>query len=117
MKVVEKDSAVLGLLEEEYQRCQSVLAALVSKVSQFPKGSLHARKKEIKGKEYVYHYLVAREQGRVINKHIPEAELSVFLNQIEKRKKYQLEMQVYKKRISYLEKLLNIPRNRGRASN
>ena len=117
MKVAEKYNAVRGLLEEEYRRCRDVLAALSEKAAQYPKGSLHVRKKRYKGKEYAYHYLVAREEGRVLNRHIPEAELPELKRQLEERDKCRKEMQAYKKRIAYLEKLLQMPRRcseRGR---
>ncbi|MHB8707530.1 MAG: hypothetical protein ACYC9I_01510 [Desulfuromonadales bacterium] len=114
MKVAEKDPAVRGLLEEEYRRCQGVLASLAEKAAQCPKGSLNVRKKAYKGKEYAYHYLVARDSGRVVNRHVSEAELPELQRQLEQRDKYRKEMQVYRKRIAYLEKLLQLPRRRGR---
>ena len=113
MKVAEKENAVRGLLEEEYRRSRDVLAALSKKLARYPKGSLNVRKKAYKGKEYAYHYLVAREQGRVINRHIPKAELSDLERQLEQRDKYRKEIRTYRKRIAYLEKLLQLPRRRG----
>lgn len=113
MKVVEKDDAVRGLLKEEHQRCKEALAALSEKDAHYPKGSLNLRKKRYKGKEYVYHYLVAREGGRVVNRHIPEAELPVLEQQLAERDMCRKEMQAYKKRIAYLERLLRLPRQEG----
>lgn len=113
IKVAEKDSAVRGLLEEEYRRCRDVLAALSAKAAQYPKGSLHVRKKGYKGKEYAYHYLVARVEGRVVNRHIPEEEVPDVQQRLEQRDKCLKEMQAYKKRIVYLERLLQMPRRRG----
>jgi hypothetical protein len=113
MKVAEKDNAVRGLLEEEYKRCREVLAALSEKAAQHPKGSLNVRKKGYKDKEYTYHYLVAREGGRVVNRHIPEEELPDLQRQLEQRDKCLKEMRAYKNRIAYLEKLLELPRRRG----
>lgn len=113
MKVAEKDNAVRGMLEEEYKRCREVLAALSDKAAKYPKGSLNVRKKGYKGKEYAYHYLVAREEGRVVNRHIPEAELPELQRQLEQRDKCRKEMQAYRKRIAYLEKLLQMPRRPG----
>ena len=112
MKVAEKDKAVRGLLEEEYRRCRDVLASLSDKAAHYPKGSLHVRKKIYKGKEYAYHYLVAREQGRVVNRHIREAEMHDLRQQLEQRDKYRKEIQAYRKRITYLEKLLQTPNQR-----
>jgi hypothetical protein len=114
MKVVEKDNAVRGLLKEEYSRCQEVMAALSKKAAQYPKGSLNLRKKRYKGREYAYHYLVAREEGRVVNRHIPEAEVPVLQRQLAERDKCRKEMQAYKKRIAYLAKLLRLPRREGK---
>ena len=113
MKVAEKDSAVRGLLEEEYRRCQDVLSSLSDKAAHYPNGSLHVRKKAYKGKEYAYHYLVAREQGKVVNRHIPEAELDDLRLQLEQRDKCRKEIQAYRKRIAYLERLLLMPRRKG----
>ena len=110
MKVVEKNNPVRGLLKEEYQRCQEVLAALSEKAAKYPKGSLNLRKKRYKGKEYAYHYLVAREEGRVVNRHIPEAEVPVLQRQLAERDKCRKEIQAYEKRIAYLERLLRLPR-------
>jgi hypothetical protein len=112
MKVAEKDKVVRGVLEEEYRRCRDVLAVLSEKAARYPKGSLNVRKKGYKGKEYAYHYLVAREQGRVVNRHIPEVELPRLRRQLEQRDKCRKEMQAYRKRIAYLEKLLQMPRRR-----
>jgi len=114
MKVAEKDNAVRGLLEEEYRRSRDVLAALSEKAARYPKGSLNVRKKAYKGKEYVYHYLVAREQGRVINQHIPKGDLPDLERKLEQRDKCRKEMRTYRKRIAYLEKLLQLPRRRGK---
>jgi hypothetical protein len=114
MKVVEKDRAVHGLLKEEHRRCQEVLSSLSEKAAQYPKGSFNLRKKRYKGKEYAYHYLIAREEGRVVNRHIPEAELPDLQRQLAERDKCRKEMQAYKKRIVYLEKLLQLPRREGR---
>ncbi len=110
MKVAEKDNAVRGLLEEEYRRSREVLKALLEKADLYPKGSLNVRKKRYKGKEYAYHYLVARDQGRVVNRHIPKAELPDLQRRLEQRDKCRKEIQAYRKRIAYLEKLLRLPR-------
>ena len=115
MNVVEKDSAVCGLLEEEYKRCKEVLAALAAKAEQYPKGSLHVRRKGYKDKEYAYHYLVARVDGRVVNRHVQEAEVAEMMKVLELRDKCMQEMLVYKGRMAYLEKLLKMPQTRRAA--
>lgn len=113
MRVVEKDSAVRGLLEDEYKRCKEVHSALAAKAAQYPKGTLHVRKKGYKGKAYTYHYLVARIEGRVVNRHVQEAEVAELKRQLELRDKCMQEMLAYKKRISYLAKLLKMPLDKG----
>jgi hypothetical protein len=113
MKVAEKENAVRALLEEEYRRSREVLGALSRKAAGYPKGSLNVRKKAYKGKEYAYHYLVAREQGRVVNRHIAKAELPDLQRDLEQRDKCRKEIQAYRKRIAYLEKLLRLPHRVG----
>ena len=109
MYVADKDTVVHGMLDEEYRRCKEVLKALQQKLAQFPKGALNVRKKGYKDKQYVYHYLVHREAGRVINRHVSDNELPVLTEQLEQRDKCATEIRAYKKRIAYLEKLLQIP--------
>ncbi len=106
MKVEEKDGQVQGLLEEEAKRCRDIMAALEDKLAQLPKGSLNVRKKSYKGKQYLYHYLVAREGAKVINKHIPDNELPELQKNLEQRDKCRREFLIYKKRLAYLDKLL-----------
>ncbi len=109
MNVADKDTVVHGMLDEEYRRCKEVLKALQQKVARFPKGALNLRKKGYKDKQYVYHYLVHREAGRVINRHVSNNELPVLTEQLEQRDKCITEIRAYQKRIAYLEKLLQIP--------
>jgi hypothetical protein len=112
MKVAEKEEAVHGLLQEEYRRCRDVLASLSKEADRYPKGSLNVRKKKYKDKEYEYHYLVARERGRVVNRHIPKGDLEALKRQLDQRDKCRKEMLAYKKRLAYLEKILQLPRRR-----
>ena len=107
MKVVEKDIVVRGMLEDEYGRCREVIDALLVKAENYPKGALNVRRKQNKGKEYVYHYLVRRDGKKVINQHISEKELPELKKLIEEREKCRKEIRAYKKRMTYLEKLLN----------
>jgi len=106
MTVVEKDEVIQGLLREELQRCLAALAALESKLPAFPKGALNVRKKAQQGKQYTYHYLVHREAGRVVNRHVPGAELPALRKQLAERDKCRKEVRAYKRRAAYLEKLL-----------
>jgi hypothetical protein len=113
MAVVENDEVIHGLLKEELQRCLAALAALESRLPAFPKGALNVRKKAQQGKQYTYHYLVHREAGRVVNRHVPGAELPALRKQLAERDKYRKEVRAYKRRAAYLEKLLGGQR-RGR---
>jgi hypothetical protein len=98
--------------KDEYGRCLEVIKALHAKAENYPKGALNVRKKQSKGKEYVYHYLVRRDGKKVINRHISEKELPELQKLIEEREKCRKEIRAYKKRMAYLEKLLNKPNPR-----
>ncbi len=113
MKVAEKDSAVHGMLEDEYQRCCDVLSALQKKAEPYPKGSLNVRRKQYNGKEYIYHYLVLRDGPRVVNRHVSDEELPDIIIQLEQRDKFKKEMLAYRRRLAYLEKLLHIQKPKG----
>jgi len=106
MNVVEKDAVVSGMLGDELSRCEEALASILKAFSELPKGSLGSRKKIYKDKEYKYHYLKFREGNKVISQHVPEGDLEKFRDKLALRKKYLLEAGAYKKRIAYLEGLL-----------
>ena len=106
MKVADRDEVIHSMLAEEYRRCREVLQALRTKAENLPKGALNVRRKQIKGNEYVYHYLVRREGRKVVNQHVAERHLSALQKQIEERDKYRKEILIYKKRMVYLERLL-----------
>lgn len=112
MKVEEKDGVVHGMLEDEYQRCRDALQSLQEKIKLYPKGALNVRKKKYKGKEYSYHYLISREDGKVMNRHVPEENISQLSNQLKERDLYKKEIQSYKKRIAYLERLLKTSKSK-----
>ena len=115
MAVVEKDEVIQGLLQEELHRCVAASSALEKKLLGFPKGALNVRKKLHQTKQYTYHYLVHREGGRVVNRHIPSVELPPLRKQLEERDRYRKEIRAYKRRVAYLEKLLGSQR-RGRSN-
>ena len=106
MKVAEKDNVVHGMLEDEYRRSQEVLNVLNAKVKNCPRGALNVRRKKIKDKEYIYHYLVRRDGKKIVNLHVAEQNLPKLIKQIEEREKYRKEILAYKKRMVYLAKLL-----------
>lgn len=113
MKVAEKDKVIHGMLEDEYRRSQEIVKALHARVENYPKGALNVRKRQIKGKQYVYHYLVRRVGKRVVNLHVAEQDLPALQKQIEEREKYRKEILAYIRRMAYLEKLLKKPNRRG----
>jgi len=106
MKVAKKNPVIHGMLEEEQRRSREVLQALLAKADNLPKGALNVRRKQIKGNEYVYHYLVRREGKKVVNQHVAERDVAALQKQLAEREKYRKEIQIYKKRLVYLERLL-----------
>jgi hypothetical protein len=106
MNVEEKDAVVSGMLHDELSRCNEALVSIRKALSGLPRGSLSVRKRFYKDREYEYHYLKFREGSRVVNQHVAEDKLKELQNRLALRKKYEKEAQVYKRRISYLKKLL-----------
>lgn len=106
MKVVEKDKVISGMLHDELKRCQEILDGLRRSVSKLPKGVINKRKKRYKDKVYFYYYLKYRDGKKVINKHISKEEIQEISKKLEQRKKYGKEMQLYKKRIDYLNRII-----------
>jgi len=107
MIVVEKDKVVHGMLEDEYQRCRDALQSLHEKLKHYPKGRLNVRKKKYKDKEYSYHYLVSREGGKIVNRHVAEKIIPQLNSQLKERDVCKKEIRSYEKRIAYLERLLH----------
>ena len=88
MKVAEKDIVVHGMLEDEYGRCREGHQRPFSpRRKNYPRGALNVRRKQNKGKEYAYHYLVRRDGKKVINRHISDKELPELQKLIEEREK------------------------------
>ena len=106
MKVAKADPVIHGLLSEEQRRSREILQALQAKADKLPKGALNVRRKQIQGKEYVYHYLVRREGKKVINRHVAERNVAALRKQIAEREKCRAEIRIYKQRLAYLERLL-----------
>ncbi len=113
MNVAEKDNVVHGMLEDEYRRCLQIIKALQAKAKNYPKGALNVRRKKIKGKEYIYHYLVRRDGKKIVNLHVAEQNLPKLKKQIEEREKCRKEILAYKKRMVYLAKLLKKSKREG----
>ncbi len=115
MKVVEKDKVISGMLQDELNRCQEMLNGLKKSVSELPKGVINERKKRYKDKVYSYFYLKYRKGKKVINEHIPNNHVKDLLKKLELRKKYEKEIQSYKSRIVYLNKIMSAGKGRGHA--
>jgi hypothetical protein len=113
MKVVEKDKVISGMLRDELKRCQEMIDSLETSVIKLPKGAISERKKRYKGKTYSYSYLKYREGEKVISKHIPSKEVQDILKKLEQRKKYEKEIKSYKKKITYLDKIMRTGKNKG----
>ena len=116
MKVVEKDRVISGMLLDELKRCQEMLDGLKRSVSKLPKGVINKRNKRYKDRVYSYYYLKYREGKKVINKHISKEKIQDISKKLEQRKKYQKEMQLYKKRIDYLNRINRSGKKRGHAN-
>lgn len=106
MKVAKRDPVIHGLLEEEQQRSREILQALQAKADKLPKGALNARRKQVQGKEYLYHYIVRREGQKVVNRHVAERDVAALQQQIAEWEKCRAEIRIYKQRLVYLERLL-----------
>jgi hypothetical protein len=106
MKVAKQDPVIHGMLQEEQRRSREVLQALQAKADKLPKGALNVRRKQGLGKEYLYHYLVRREGKKIVNQHVAERDLPTLQAQLAEREKCREEIQIYKRRLAYLERLL-----------
>lgn len=107
MNVAEKDPVVVGLLEDELQRCVAMLAALCEQIEKLPKGVLNRRQRVYKDRIYSYSYTVARVGGKVVNRHVSSKDEPKVIGMIEQRKRLESEADVYRNRIQYLGRLLN----------
>jgi hypothetical protein len=116
MKVVEKDKVISGMLHDELKRCQEMLDGLRKSVSKLPKGVISKRKKRYKDRVYSYYYLKYRDGEKVINKHISKEEIQEISKKLIQRKKYEKEIQSYKKRIDYLNRIIRSGKKRGHAN-
>jgi hypothetical protein len=108
MKVVEKDRHVYGMLSEELKRCRDMILSLGKELLNLPKGSLHIRKKDYKGKKYSYHYLKYRQGKKSISRHVSQKELESLIQKLKARKRYEKELKSYVVRMKYLEKISNL---------
>ena len=108
MKVVEKANGINGMLQEELERCRSMVSSLEQEMARLPKGSLHVRRKPYKKKKYRYFYLKYRDGGKSVSRHIPALQLAALKKELDKRKEIEKELKVYQDRNKYLEKILRL---------
>ncbi|MEF9438545.1 MAG: hypothetical protein L0922_07360 [Candidatus Mariimomonas ferrooxydans] len=93
-----------------------MLGGLKRSVSKLPKGVINKRKKRYKDRVYSYYYLKYRDGEKVVNKHISKEEIQAISKKLDQRKKYEKEMQSYKKRIDYLNRIIRLGNKRGHAN-
>lgn len=107
MKVVKKkDKVVHGLLEDELKRCENMAASLRDAIEALPKGSLHQRRMDYKGKISVYKYLKYRENGKSVYQHIRRADEAVIEKKVSERQRKEESLKSFRERIQYLHKLM-----------
>ena len=110
MGVAEKDPIVREMLGAELSRCRETVAELAESAGGLPRGSLSLRKKRYKDREYSYHCLKYREGAKVISRHVADGDVEELVGHLELRRGYERELRVLRKRIAYLEKMLDAGR-------
>lgn len=108
MKQVEKDLLVQGILQDELKRSQEMIISLEREAEGLPRGSLHVRRKRYKDRNYEYHYLKYWKDGKSVSVHVPDSVLDDIKDKLASRKAYEKEIDDYRKRVRYLEKILKI---------
>jgi hypothetical protein len=106
MGAVERDNVVEGMLCDELARCEEALSGIDKALAELPKGSLSVRKKVYKSKDYRNYYLKFRQDGKVVNQHVPDPAAHGLPDKPAFRKKHRSEAKAYEERVSYLRKLL-----------
>lgn len=110
MNVVHKnrDEVLQGMLRDEMGRCQDLIESLRADIAELPKGSVHQRARNYKGKISIYHFRKYREAGKSVYEHIPANQLDELKEQIQIRRKKDALLKKYVARSRYLEKLLRV---------
>jgi len=106
MAVVEKDQMIHGMLKDEQERCERLMAALEAAIAELPRGSLHQRKVKYKDKDFTYHYLKFRDGQKSVYKHVSRSEVPVLEEKIKVRRKKEQDLKQLKARVKYLNKIL-----------
>lgn len=103
-----------GMLLDEYNQSLMVIDTLKRKLQDFPKGKLYFRQKENRklGKSYSYAFLKFYENHKSVARHVPKVEVDSVKQRIEERDKIISQMNSYKERAKYIEKILKIRRNK-----
>ncbi len=110
MSVVHKENDLVlqGMLQDELDRCEEMIASLRKAVEEFPRGSLHQRQRNYKGKVSVYHYRKFRDQGKSVYQHVPAQQVAILEQKIEERRKKEAALKKFSARAKYLRKLLKV---------
>ncbi|MBI5376514.1 MAG: hypothetical protein HZA77_13855 [Candidatus Schekmanbacteria bacterium] len=107
MKEIEKDVVVSGAPRDELKRCKEMLDSLEKAVSKLPKGEIVRRKKIYRGKEHCYVSIKHREGHKFVSKQIPNEDVYEVTEKLKLRQKYEKEINVCKKKIVCLNKIIN----------
>jgi hypothetical protein len=103
-----KDRVLQGMLQDELERCQEMMGSLRVAIAELPKGSIHQRQRNYKGKISVYHYRKFREGGKSVYEHVPADQVAHLKNQVQERLKKDASLKKFIERSRYLEKLLKV---------
>jgi len=110
MNVVHKnnDSVLQGMLQDELERCEQIVGSLREDIAELPKGSLHQRKRNYKGKVALYHFCKFRKEGKSVYEHVPAKRVALLEKQICDRRKKEDSLKKFNARLRYLKKLLKV---------
>jgi len=103
-----KDEVLQGMLRDELVRCQNLMESLRADIAELPKGSIHQRKRNYKGKVSIYHYRKFRRAEKSVYEHVPADQVDYLSEQIDVRRKKEALLKKYVDRARYLEKLLRV---------
>ena len=110
MNVVHKNNDIVlqGMLQDELERCMQVVSSLRGDIAELPKGSLHQRKRNYKGKVSIYHFCKYRKEGKSVYEHVPARRVVLLEKQICDRRKKEESLKKFNARLRYLKKLLKV---------
>ena len=110
MKVVHKNNDIVlqGMLKDELERCEQIVSSLRESIAELPKGSLHQRKRNYKGKVAIYNFCKFRKEGKSVYEHVTAKRVALLENQINDRRKKEASLKKFNVRLRYLKKLLKV---------